>query len=175
MFLLTVLAFIFILGLLIFVHEGGHFLAAKIAGVKVEEFAFGFPPRLFSVKRGETAYSLNLIPLGGYVKMLGEEDPSQPRSLASKGALTRLMVLGAGAFMNALLPIILFSVAFMIPRQVAVGDIHIEEVAPNSPAAVAGIKPGDTLLSINGQTVDNPGDLPYNPQFNLARETTLEL
>ena len=80
---LQVLYFVVILGVLILVHELGHFVLAKRAGVKVEEFGIGFPPRLFSWRRGETEYSINLIPLGGYVRMLGEEDPSAPRSFAA--------------------------------------------------------------------------------------------
>ncbi|TET75315.1 MAG: PDZ domain-containing protein [Dehalococcoidia bacterium] len=171
----TIIVFILILGLLIFVHEMGHFIAARLTGVKVEEFGMGFPPRLFAIKRGETVYSLNLIPLGGFCKMLGEEDPSEPRSLASKRPLTKLFVLGAGPVMNAVLPIVLLTIAFMIPRQVVIGDVVIEEVAPNSPAAEAGIEPGDTVLSINGHSIQNIGDLIYDVHLSLGEETTLEL
>jgi len=171
----TIIVFILILGLLIFVHEMGHFIAARLTGVKVEEFGMGFPPRLFAIKRGETVYSLNLIPLGGFCKMLGEEDPSEPRSLASKRPLTKLFVLGAGPVMNAVLPIVLLTIAFMIPRQVVIGDVVIEEVAPNSPAAEAGIEPGDTVLSINGHSIQNIGDLIYDVHLSLGEETTLKL
>jgi regulator of sigma E protease len=171
----TIIVFILILGLLIFVHEMGHFIAARLTGVKVEEFGMGFPPRLFAIKRGETVYSLNLIPLGGFCKMLGEEDPSEPRSLASKRPLTKLFVLGAGPVMNAVLPIVLLTIAFMIPRQVVVGDVVIEEVATDSPAAEAGIEPGDTVLSINGHSIQNIGDLIYDVHLSLGEETTLEL
>ena len=175
MIVVTIIVFILILGLLIFVHEMGHFIAARLAGVKVEEFGMGFPPRLFAIKRGETVYSLNLIPLGGFCKMLGEEDPSEPRSLASKRPLTKLFVLGAGPMMNAVLPIVLLTIAFMVPRQVVVGDVKIEEVAANSPAAEAGIEPGDTVLSINGHSIQNIGDLIYDVHLSLGEETTLEL
>ena len=175
MIVVTIIVFILVLGLLIFVHELGHFVAARLVGVKVEEFGMGFPPRIFAIKRGETEYSLNLIPLGGFCKLLGEEDPSEPRSLASKRPLTRLFVLGAGPMMNAVLPIVLLSVAFMIPRQVVIGDVRIEEVAPNSPAAEAGIEPGDTVLSINGQSIRNIGDVIYDTHLSLGDETTLEL
>jgi len=171
----TIIVFILILGLLIFVHEMGHFIAARLTGVKVEEFGMGFPPRLFAIKRGETVYSLNLIPLGGFCKMLGEEDPSEPRSLASKRPLTKLFVLGAGPVMNAVLPIVLLTIAFMIPRQVVIGDVVIEEVATDSPAAEAGIEPGDTVLSINGHSIQNIGDLIYDVHLSLGEETTLEL
>jgi len=104
---IAIIAFILILGLVILVHELGHFITAKKAGIMVEEFGIGFPPRLFAFKRGETTYSLNLIPLGGFTKMLGEEDPSHPRSLAGKSIRTRLVVLSAGSIMNLLLPILL--------------------------------------------------------------------
>ena len=175
MIIVTIIVFILVLGLLIFVHELGHFVAARLVGVKVEEFGMGFPRRIFATKRGETEYSLNLIPLGGFCKLQGEEDPSEPRSLASKRPLTRLFVLGAGPMMNAVLPIVLLSVAFMIPRQVVIGDVRIEEVAPNSPAAEAGIEPGDTVLSINGQSISNIGDVIYDTHLSLGEETTLEL
>jgi len=175
MIIVTIIVFILILGLLIFVHEMGHFIAARLAGVKVEEFGMGFPPRLFAVRRGETVYSLNLIPLGGFCKLLGEEDPSERRSLASKRPLVRLFVLGAGPMMNAVLPIVLLTIAFMVPRQVVVGDVRIEEVAANSPAAEAGIEPGDTVLSINGHSIQNIGDLIYDVHLSLGEETTLEL
>lgn len=175
MIVVTIIVFILILGLLIFVHEMGHFIAARLAGVKVEEFGMGFPPRLFAIKRGETVYSLNLIPLGGFCKLLGEEDPSEPRSLASKRPLTKLFVLGAGPMMNAVLPIVLLTIAFMIPRQVVVGDVVIEEVATDSPAAAAGIEPGDTVLSINGHSIQNIGDLIYDVHLSLGEETALEL
>src|SRR6185436_3790923 len=105
MILLTILVFVLILGLLVFVHELGHFLMAKRAGMKVEEFAFGFPPRLISFKRGETTYAINLIPLGGYVKIDGEDgsDASNPRSFANKPAWQRFLVLIAGVSMNVVL------------------------------------------------------------------------
>lgn len=175
MIVVTIIVFLLILGVLIFAHEMGHFVAARLAGIRVEEFGMGFPPRLFAVRRGETVYSLNLIPLGGFCKLLGEEDPSDPRSLASKRPLTRLFVLGAGPVMNAVLPIVLLTIAFMVPRQVAVGDVRVEEVAANSPAAEAGIEPGDTILSVNGHAVQNIGDVIYDTHLSLGEETTLEL
>jgi len=153
---IAIIAFILILGLVILVHELGHFITAKKAGILVEEFGIGFPPRLFAFKRGETTYSLNLIPLGGFTKMLGEEDPSHPRSLAGKSIRTRLVVLSAGSIMNLLLPILLLSIAFMIPRPVvAGGDLKVVEVNSGSPAAAAGIQVDDIILTANGQPVSN--------------------
>ena len=106
---ITIVAFLGILAGLVLAHEFGHFAIAKAFRVKVEEFGIGFPPRLFSVKRGETRYSLNAVPMGGFTKMAGEEDPKTPRSLASKPRGVRIFVLSAGPLMNVLLPIILFS------------------------------------------------------------------
>ena len=175
MFVVTLIIFLLILGLLIFVHEGGHFIVAKLSGIKVEEFGMGFPPRIFGIRRGETIYSLNWIPLGGFCKMLGEEDPSAPRSFASKRPAVRLATLAAGPLMNAILPIVLLSIAFMVPRQVVVGDVVIDQVVPDSPAAEAGIVPGDTVLSINGNSIQNIGDVIYDIHLKMGEKITLEL
>lgn len=171
MWLVAIVAFILILGLLIFVHELGHFIVAKKAGVQVQELGLGFPPRLIAIKRGETTYSLNLIPLGGFTKMLGEEDPTHPRSFAAKGIGIRFLILSAGPIMNLLLPIILFSIAFMIPSQITVEDVVVDSVAPGSPAETAGIVPGDTILSVNGHSVQNRGDASYYINLNLGKTT----
>jgi regulator of sigma E protease len=172
---LAVIAFILIIGLLIFVHELGHFIAAKKCGVLVEEFAIGFPPRLYSFKRGETTYSLNAIPLGGYTKMLGEEDPSNPRSFATKSKKKRLLILSAGSGMNAILPLFLFALAFMIPSQVTVGDVMVQDVAGGSPAYEAGIEKGDEILSIAGHEVENLRDVSYYTQLNLGKNIPIVL
>jgi len=171
--LISILVFIGILAVLILAHELGHFITAKASGVLVKEFGIGFPPRLLSVKRGETIYSLNAMPLGGFVKMAGEEDPKAPRSLASKRIRTRLLVLSAGSLMNIILPLLLFSIAFMVPHNVIEGQIIITDVAPNSPAAMAGIESGDTLLSINEKPIRNIGDLHRYIQLNLGNEITV--
>jgi len=157
---------------LIIAHELGHFVAAKASGVKVEEFGLGLPPRLFGVRRGETLYSLNAIPLGGFTKMAGEEDPQVSRSLASKGIGTRLLVLSAGSLMNLLLPILLLSIAFMVPHSMVTEPVVIKEVAPNSPAAAAGIEAGEVIISINEKPVRNTGDLYRYIYLYLGQETT---
>lgn len=171
--LITMVAFLAVLVVLILAHELGHFVTAKAFGVRVDEFGLGFPPRLLSVKRGETRYSLNAIPLGGFVKMAGEEDPNVPRSLASKSIGTRILILSAGSLMNFLLPLLLFSIALMIPYNLVVGQIRVDEVAPNSPAAQAGIRPGDAILSVNGKPVNNSGDLHRYIQLNLGKRITM--
>ena len=173
MIIITILAFLGVLAVLVIAHELGHFATAKAFGVRVEEFGLGFPPRLLSVRRGETLYSLNAIPLGGFTKMAGEEDPKVPRSLASKGAGTRLIVLSAGSIMNALLPLLLFSIAFMVPHNMLIEPTVVEKVAPNSPAAAAGIEPGDTLLGINGKPVNNFNEFHRYVQLNLGKEISI--
>ncbi len=171
--LTAILSAIGVIVVIIIAHELGHFITAKASGVKVEEFGLGFPPRLFSVRRGETRYSLNAIPLGGFVRMAGEEDPKAERSLASKGIGTRLMVLSAGSLMNALLPLLLFSIAFMIPHDVVIGQVVVEEIAENSPASRADIRAGDTIISINDKEINSTLDLSRYIQLNLGKEITI--
>lgn len=170
---MTILIFLAVLILLVFVHEMGHFITAKLSGVKVEEFGFGYPPRLVGVNWKGTIYSINALPLGGFVKLLGEEDPKEPGSLAGKSLGTRFIVLGAGSFMNALLPFLLFSASLAIPHQVTVGQVQVEQVAAGSPAERAGLQPGDILRSINGNPIRNPADLRYQVQLNLGNAVTL--
>jgi regulator of sigma E protease len=168
--LTTVGIFIGILAGLILAHEFGHFITAKAFRVEVKEFGLGFPPRIIGRKRGETIYSLNAIPLGGFTKLAGEEDPEAPRSLAGKPTGVRLLVLSAGSLMNFLAPLALFTIAFMVPHDVVMGKVVIDEVAPNSPAATAGINDGDTIISINDKPVNNTGDLQRYIQLNLGQE-----
>jgi regulator of sigma E protease len=173
--LVTVLAFFIILGTLILAHELGHYLTARACGVKVEEFGLGYPPRIYGIKRGGIIYSLNLLPLGGFTKMAGEEDPDIPGSLAGKPAGLRLIVLGAGAVTNALLPVLLFTAALMVPHHVITGQVLIKDIAPDSPAALAGIQAGEKVVSINGNTVNNLGDMQRYIQTNLGRATDIGL
>ena len=162
-----------VLGALIFVHELGHFVAAKRFGIKVLEFGFGFPPRLFGIRYGETLYSINLVPLGGFVRMVGEEDPEDPRSFARKSVLQRIIVLSAGSFMNLLTPIVIFTVLFAIPRDTAIGSVIISGVAPGSPAAEAGLRPGDIVLAYDGDRVNNHLDLIAQVMATLGSETEI--
>ena len=173
--LITILSFLGVLVVLILAHECGHFFTARAFGVRVEEFGIGFPPRLFSMKRGKTLYSINAIPLGGFVKLAGEEDPSMPGSLASKRAGVRVLVLAAGSLMNFLLPLLLFSIAFMVPHNVVSGEVLVKEVVSASPAAQAGMQAGDTILSIDGNPVLNVGDVHRYIQLNLGKEIDVEV
>ena len=171
--LISIVAFLGIIVVLILAHELGHFITAKACGVRVDEFGLGFPPRLLSVRRGETLYSLNAIPLGGFVKMAGEEDPKVPRSLASKSIGTRLLVLSAGSLMNALLPLLLFSIAFIIPHDLVVGDIVVEEVIPNSSVAEAGLETGDIIISVDGRELNNTAELNRYIYTNMGKTITV--
>jgi regulator of sigma E protease len=171
----AILSFLVVILGLVLAHEMGHFISAKANGVRVLEFGIGLPPRLFGIKRGDTTYSVNAFPLGGFVKLAGEEDPSAPGSLAGKSIAVRLLVLSSGALMNLVLPFLLFAVAFMVPHQVYKGEVVVEDVSPASPAAEAGIVPGDTLLQVNGRTLDHAGDLSRSIQLNLGRQITISL
>jgi len=171
--LITVLSFLGVIIVIVLVHEIGHFVTAKLSGVTVHEFGIFYPPRLFSIKRGDTVYSINALPLGGFVKMAGEEDPDAPGSLASKRIATRLLVLGSGSLMNLLLPFVLLSIAFMVPHNALVGEVQVLEVASDSPADFAGIQPEDVILSINGQPVQNTGDLQRHFYRNLGSEVSI--
>ena len=149
-----------VLGILIFIHELGHFVTAKWFGVTVKEFGFGFPPRIFGINYKGTIYSINLIPLGGFVKLLGEEDPDGPDSFATQASWKRVTILVAGPVMNLILPVFIFSILFMLPHDKLVhSEVMVNSVAPNSPAQEAGLKYGDTILAINDEQIGVPDDL----------------
>ncbi|MEE8418502.1 MAG: M50 family metallopeptidase [Dehalococcoidales bacterium] len=163
-------SFLAVIVVLVLVHEIGHFATAKATGVKVEEFGLFYPPRLLSIKRGGTIYSLNALPLGGFVKMAGEEDPNIPGSLSSKSIGVRLLVLASGSLMNFLLPVLLFSIAFMVPHNTLKGEVLVEDISDNSPAQAAGIRPGDTILNVNGKVISSSIDVQRHFQLNIGRE-----
>jgi regulator of sigma E protease len=171
--ILTIVVGIIALSVLIIVHELGHFIAAKATGVPVEEFGIGFPPRLYGRKWRGTIYSINWIPFGGFNKIAGEIDPAVPKGLASRGYGVRLLVLSGGIIMSLLLPFVLLAVAYMVPHDIVSGQVVVEEVAPNSPAEMAGIQAGDTILSIEGHEVRNGGDISRYVQLNLGKEISL--
>lgn len=158
----TLLIFVVILGLIVIIHELGHFLTAKRLGIRVDEFGIGFPPRIFGLKRGETEYTVNLIPIGGFVKIHGEDGDNEhdSRSLGHRPAWQRLLVLSAGVGMNILLAAILFSVGFSIglPSVVdkntqakSIRDLKVQIVSvnENTPASDAKLQPGDQIVSID--------------------------
>ena len=151
-----------LIGVMILIHEMGHFLAARFFDVRVEVFSFGFGPRLFGFRKGEVDYRISAIPFGGYVKMVGEqpgdEQSSDPRSFLSKPRWQRLIVAFAGPFMNIVLAVGLLTGLFMVRFQRVAEPVQrgvIGYVQANSPAAKVGIREGDRIVAINGQK--NPG------------------
>ncbi len=157
---------VLILGFLVVIHELGHFFAAKKAGVLVEEFGVGFPPRLFSFKKGETVYSLNALPLGGFVKIYGEteEFKDNPRSFSSKSIGVRTGIVFAGVFMNFVIGMLLLIISYSIGFPSPVTDenktfiqnesLVVARVLSNSPGMNAGLKDGDVITAINNERVD---------------------
>ncbi len=157
----SVISFIIVLGVLIFVHEFGHFLFAKLFGVKVLKFSLGFGPRLVGRQMGETEYLLSAFPLGGYVKMLGEnpgeevDTADQGRAFAGRPVWQRFIIVAGGPFFNLLFAVILFFAIFSAAGlPVPLPGTEIGSVTPDSPAARAGLQAGDTIIAINGQPVD---------------------
>ncbi len=148
--LIAILSFVVILVILVVAHEFAHFITAKARGVKVLEFGIGFPPRIWGFRKGETLYSINALPLGGFVKLSGEEDPQAERSLASKGYGTRILVLAAGSLMNLILPIFIAAIAYAVPHNVYTPTQTIDIVVDDYPAAQAGLAQGDTIIAVNG-------------------------
>jgi regulator of sigma E protease len=171
----NVLVFLAVLLLLVVWHELGHFVTAKLNGVTVLEFGVGYPPKLFGKMFRGTEYTVNMLPLGGFVRMVGEEDPTEKGSLASKGILPRIIVLSAGSAMNAILPVILLTAAFMIPKQVALQPVVVGAVAAESPAGRQGVQPGDQILRINERDIRSQQDLAYNLQLNAGSIVQLTL
>lgn len=153
----TAIAAIFVFLLVILLHELGHFTVAKLVGIKVNEFAIGMGPTIFKTQKGETKYSLRVLPIGGYVSMEGEdEDSNDPRSFNSAPVLSRMGVIAAGAFMNFVLAIVVLSI---VSFNAGMPTTTIEGTTKNSPAEVAGILKGDKITSIDGKSVDTGQDI----------------
>lgn len=174
---MSVLIFIVVLGILIFIHELGHFLVAKKAGIRVDEFAIGFPPRVFSFRKGETEYSLNLIPFGGYVKIFGETpedgatDKGATNSMINKPKRTQALVLVAGVVFNMLLAGLIFVILFMrgvefntelVPYASEESQVRVTGVVQDSLAQGAGLVPGDVIESVQveaGEKITDNADI----------------
>lgn len=191
----TVFIFIGILGALVLVHELGHFLMAKRAGIRVEEFGIGFPPRIIGRRVGETLYSLNIVPLGGFVRIFGEEGEGRgdPRSFVSKPVPVRLSILLAGVVMNFLFASLLFSFNFsqglpttydeeLLDSHAEYRDIKVQIVGvrPESPAEEAGIQMGDTVREVSGRDgfsvrISTAEDLISTVDMHLGEEIRLHL
>tara|TARA_Y100000588_G_scaffold132011_1_gene144695 strand:- start:8699 stop:9928 length:1230 start_codon:yes stop_codon:yes gene_type:complete len=167
--------FILILIALVMAHEAGHFFTAKAFGVYVHEFGLGFPPRIGAFKYGETEYSLNWLPIGGFVRLEGEEQSAHPRSLSKRPRWQRLIILAAGAVVNLVLPIFLFAFALSFPHQVQVGRALISVVIPESPAAVAGLQEGDIIYTIAGRDTLNVAEASRYVRLNVGRTVDIRV
>ena len=168
--------FVILLGPLMFIHEMGHFLAAKKAGIRVEEFGMGLPPRAVRLfKRGETEYTLNWLPIGAFVRMTGEEDPSDPHSFAAQPKRWRLITLAAGPLMNFVGGFVILTFAYLFfATQPTEFQYRINSVMVNSPAAQLGLQPGDVILSVNGVNMTQRIDPASRerPEVNALRQQT---
>jgi regulator of sigma E protease len=169
------LLFLVIIVALVVVHELAHFATAKLFGVFVHEFGVGFPPRVWGKRIGETEYTINWLPIGGFVRLMGEEDPTDPRSLARKPRWQRFIVLVSGALANLILPIFLFAAAFSLPHEEAAGRVVIAEVVPGAPAEVAGLQQGDIIFSIAGRNAKNISEVSRYVQLNVGKTIDFEV
>ncbi|WP_297964187.1 RIP metalloprotease RseP [uncultured Anaerovibrio sp.] len=164
--LLTIVSAVFVFGLLVLVHEWGHFITAKMTGMRVDEFAIGFGPKLLDWRRGETLYAIRAIPLGGYNRIAGmdfdeeEEKDAGERAYYRRPVWARMIVILAGSFMNFLLPIILFFLIFVFSGiQSPSTEPVVGDVLAGAPAQSAGLAAGDKILTINGQPVNEWNDI----------------
>lgn len=190
--ILTVIIFLVILSLLVLIHEAGHFIMARIFGIKVEEFGFGLPPRaLVLFKRGDTVYTLNWLPIGGFVKLYGEDEAGSGsvsvkeqkvskkdvgRAFFARPAWQRAVVIVAGVFMNFALAVIIISVLFSAVGVPMAGDkVEVSALVKGAPAQSAGLKVGDTIESINGQKITTPAQLVSYTKERLGQKLTLKV
>ncbi|MFP4081617.1 MAG: RIP metalloprotease RseP [Candidatus Aminicenantes bacterium] len=178
----TLLAFAIVFGVLVFIHEFGHFFMAKLVGVKVEVFSWGYGKRLFGVKKGETDYRISLVPMGGYVKFSGEDAFStasvKPRDFMAKKRWERFLVLAMGSVMNIVLAVVLVSFINMVG--VSVPEYQDKKpvigwIEPDSPAEKAYLKVGDQILSIDGERTRTWADVELAVGSKPGRMITLEV
>jgi regulator of sigma E protease len=144
----------FVLGVLVIVHEWGHYVVARAVGIRVEKFSIGFGPVIFGRKKGETEFAVSLLPLGGYVKMAGEspeEATGQEWEFQSKPLLQKFLVVFAGPFMNAFLAFVIFSAIFMIGQPTMTSKLG--KIMPDTPASSAGLLEGDRIVAVDGEAV----------------------
>lgn len=189
--LVTVLIFLVILSVLVLIHEAGHYLTAKFFNIKVEEFGFGIPPRAFGKKIGETIYSINWLPIGGFVKLYGEDpagggsvklDKSElptkdiGRTFYARPIWQRFIVVFAGVFMNFVLAVALVSILFSVVGVGVPGDkVIVDALVKNAPAQMAGLTVGDRIVSINGIKVSSPSEIIAITKKHLGQEVTLQI
>jgi regulator of sigma E protease len=180
----TILIFAVILFILVIVHEAGHFVAAKLMGIRVDEFGFGLPPRIIGKKFRETIYSLNWLPIGGFVKLYGEDEQhpeyvksEKNRAFFSKKPWKRAIVLTAGVSMNLVLAWVVYTFLFTQGVQVMTERVRIEAISPNSPAEQVGLQVGDVIQEIISSdktySIKSPQDLVAATDAHLGEEITL--
>ena len=168
---MRILIAIFVLGIVILVHEFGHFMVAKISNMRVEKFSIGMGPAITSIKKGETTYVIGMIPAGGYVQVTGEQtglddeddlDEDDPRRYGNRPLLSRLLFAAAGSFMNIFVAIVMMVGLFMISgvsTEVPSDLPKVASITENSPAQKAGLKEGDTLVSLNQTKIETWDDI----------------
>lgn len=164
------------LSILIFIHELGHYWAARATGVRVEEFAIGFGPPIVKVKRNNIQYRLNLLPIGGYVKMLGEDNPeavNAPDNFNNRPLAARFLVIIAGVVMNMIGAFIILALMINLYGSPTIKDIYVASVIADSPAQAAGIKENDRLLAVNGMPIKTPTDFTNEIHANDGKPVTV--
>lgn len=187
---ITIIVFVLILSVLVLVHEFGHFITAKKLGIKVEEFGIGFPPRVLGKKIGETVYSVNLLPIGGFVKLYGEDNAGGgslkkataivqadlERAFFARPLWQRIMVVTAGVIMNFILAVVIISYLFASQGvSVPTENVIVTDVLKNSPAALAGLQANDRILSINGAKLTATDAFIKAAQSNKGKEVALQV
>jgi len=190
MFLITVAIFLIILGILVFVHEFGHFISARKLGMKVEEFGFGFPPKIWSKKgKDGVVYSINTIPLGGFCRIKGEdgENRNEPDSFGSKKPWRRAIVLSSGVAMNFLLCAILLSIGYMVGLPQAIDQqaldqgivknykIQVVSILDDKPAKEAGVEIGDIIQAVDGQEIKGIKNLISYTTSKIGQKVTYKI
>jgi regulator of sigma E protease len=185
-FLGTLILFLLTFTAIIAIHEFGHYLSARLLGMKVLEFAFGFPPRVAAIHHAGIDYSLNAIPFGGFVRILGQDDfaihqagEGDPGAFTTKPWWAQAIVLAAGVTMNMVLALVVLTIAFSTGTTASTGVVRVDQVAPNSPAQKAGIQIGDTVRAIDGRPVTRSSDLvsyvTSQARLHPDQEVTLEI
>jgi regulator of sigma E protease len=176
----TFIVSLIVFGIIIFVHEFGHFILAKLSGIRVEEFSLGMGPQIVGHKRGETLYSIRALPLGGFCKMTGEmgddqDAPPDPKSFNEKSLLSRMSVIVSGSLMNFLLGALIFALMFSIIGMPKDYTNHIGQVMADSVAEKAGIKANDEIISINGQRLNSWSEITGVIHNSSEKQLEIEL
>jgi regulator of sigma E protease len=179
---LAIPLFLVMFTLIIAVHEFGHYITARLLGMRVLEFAFGFPPRILAIRKGGIDYSVNAIPFGGFVRILGQDDFSiEQHGAGDAGSFTakpwwaQAIVLAAGVAMNFVLAIVVLTAAYIIGTEGPTGIVRVEEVASGSPAEMAGIQKGDIVRTIDGKEIARTSDLQSYVKSHAGKEITIIL